>query len=319
MSPNSVGVLLCNIGTPDSPTPAAVKRYLNEFLSDRRVVEIPRFIWWPILHGVILQSRPKKSAKLYQKIWTEHGSPLLYYSRRLADSLEKAINIPVALGMHYGQPSIKNALAELQQKQVTKILIFPLYPQYSATTTAAAFDRVADTLKTWRNIPEIRMMHDYADDEYYIKAVSQSIQAARQQQGRKHLLFSFHGIPKRFVDAGDPYHERCQTTAQLIAAELNLKPEEFFISFQSRLGRAEWLQPYTDKTLKKFPEQSMTEVHVVCPGFAVDCLETLEEIAIQGRKQFLEKGGKTFHYISALNDSPAHVETLAKIIKKQII
>ncbi len=314
MIKSKIGVLLCNIGTPDEPTPQAVKRYLKEFLSDRRVVEIPRLVWWPILHGLILQTRPKKSAKLYQKIWTEQGSPLLYYSRKIAESLEKNLNMPVALGMHYGNPSIKSALEELRNKDVTKILIFPLYPQYSATTTASTFDIVANALKKWRNLPEIRMIYDYADNPLYIKAISQSIQLTNQER----LLFSFHGIPKRYITAGDPYEERCKTTVQLIAAELQLTPDDYLISFQSRLGKAEWLRPYTDKTLQTLPRKKITNVKVVCPGFAVDCLETLDEIAILGKKQFLENGGEKFTYISALNDSQNHIDALMGIIKLHI-
>ncbi len=319
MNKNKIGILLCNIGTPDQPTPTAVRRYLKEFLSDRRVVEIPRLIWWPILYGLILPTRAKKSAQLYQKIWTEKGSPLLHYSRKITESLEQHLNIPVALGMHYGSPSIESALDTLREKNVTKMLLFPLYPQYSATTTAAAFDSVAKVFKKWRILPEIRMIHDYADNPFYVKAVSESIQLARQENQRaERILFSFHGIPKRYVNAGDPYEERCQTTVRLIANELKLKPDDYLISFQSRLGKAEWLRPYTDKTLRELPKQKVTDLQIVCPGFAVDCLETLEEIMIQGKKQFLERGGKKFHYISALNDSQKHIEMLAEIIKTHI-
>jgi ferrochelatase len=314
MSKSKIGVLLCNIGTPDEPTPKAVKRYLQEFLSDRRVVEIPRLIWWPILYGLILQTRPKKSAKLYQKIWTEQGSPLLYNSRKIAELLEKNLNMPIALGMHYGNPSIKSALEELRKKAVTKILILPLYPQYSATTTASTFDIVANVLKKWRNLPEIRTIYDYADNPLYIKAISESIQLTSQER----LLFSFHGIPQRYITAGDPYEERCKTTVQLIANELQLKPDDYLISFQSRLGKAEWLSPYTDKTLQTLPRNKTTHLKVICPGFAVDCLETLEEIAILGKQQFLENGGEKFTYISALNDSQNHIDALSGIIKLHI-
>jgi ferrochelatase len=315
MNQNKLGVLLCNIGTPDQPTPAAVRRYLKEFLSDRRVVEIPRLLWWPILHGVILRTRPKRSAELYKKIWTEQGSPLLYHSQQLTKELEKKLQIPVVLGMHYGKPSIKNALEELREKNVTKILILPLYPQYSATTTAAAFDHVAKVLKTWRNIPEIQLLHDYADHAGYINTITQSIQMAEQQYGKPdHLLFSFHGIPKRFIALGDPYEQRCRTTVQQVVRHCDLRPEEYSIAFQSRLGRAAWLQPYTDKILKELPQKGIKHVHVICPGFAVDCLETLEEIAILGKKHFLENGGKIFHYIPALNESNLQVDMLAELI-----
>lgn len=315
MNQSNTGVLLCNIGTPEAPTPEAVRRYLKEFLSDPRVVEIPRLIWWPILHGLILRTRPKKSAALYQKIWTDKGSPLLYHSRQLAASLEIKLQMPVALGMHYGAPSISDALVELQKRNVTKVLIFPLYPQYSSTTTGATFDLVANTLKNWRKIPEMVMLHDYADNLFYINAISESIKAKLSQDEKAHLLFSFHGIPESSIKAGDPYYERCQLTVSLVANKLNLKSNDYSISFQSRLGRAKWLQPYTEQVLKNMPKQGIKNLQVVCPGFAVDCLETLEEIAIRGKHQFLENGGKSFHYIPALNNNSSHIEALANIIK----
>ncbi|EKD73403.1 MAG: hypothetical protein ACD_45C00325G0002 [uncultured bacterium] len=316
---NNIGILLSNIGTPDNPTPSAVRRYLKEFLSDKRIVEIPRAIWWPILHGFILRFRPKKSASLYQQIWTAQGSPLLTHSRQLAEALEKKLNLPVALGMHYGNPSIQSALEALRKKNINKLFILPLYPQYSATTTATTVDKTAHVLKKWRNIPEIHLINDYADNTNYINSISQSIYTAWTQQGRAdYLLFSFHGIPKRYSDAGDPYQERCKTTVELIAKELNLRPDEYSLAFQSRLGRAAWLQPYTDHMLKSLPQKGIKHLQVVCPGFAVDCLETLEEIAMRGKKQFLENGGKVFNYIPALNNSDAHIETFANIIKQNI-
>lgn len=317
MKVNSIGVLLTNIGTPDAPTPKAVRRYLKEFLSDRRVVEIPRWIWMPILHGMILPARGKSSAKLYQKIWTKMGSPLLQYSQSLATALQKALPIPVTLGMHYGNPSIKSALQHLST--VEKIIVLPLYPQYSATTTASSFDRVAHSLKSVRKIPQISHIHDYADNPKYIQSISNSIQAAWNHQGKpQHLLFSFHGIPKRFADLGDPYPERCQLTAQLIAESLQLEKNFWSVTFQSRLGRAEWLTPYTDASFKTLPSQGIKHLHVVCPGFAVDCLETLEEIAIKGKKQFLQSGGESLYYIPALNDCVDHVNMIINLIEKHI-
>lgn len=316
MATNNVGVLLCNVGTPDAPTPAAVRRYLAEFLSDKRVVEIPRLLWWPILHGIILRFRPKKSAALYQKIWTAAGSPLLTYSQQLATLLEQQLNLPVALGMHYGHPSIQSALENLRTRHVAKLFILPLYPQYSATTTAATFDLVTNVLKQWRVIPEIRMLTDYADDPIYIDALAQSIRSA--QTTSSHLLFSFHGIPKRNILKGDPYQQRCLLTAQRVAEALQLTPEHYHVSFQSRLGRAEWLQPYTDKTLAALPTLGIKQLQVICPGFAVDCLETLEEIAIQGKKQFLTAGGMEFHYIPALNTCPGQLAVLKNLISKHI-
>jgi len=315
MYQNNIGVLLTNIGTPDSPTPSAVRRYLKEFLTDSRVVEIPQFIWFPILYGLILPFRAKKSAKLYQKIWTEEGSPLLCLSQKLSDTLAKQLQIPVALGMHYGKPSIASAMDELKKKNVEKILILPLYPQYSATTTASTFDFVARALKKWRVIPEIRTIKDYADHPLYIKALAESIRSAHKSQ---RILFSFHGIPRRFIEAGDIYKQRCETTIALLAKELSLNTNQYSLTFQSRLGKAEWLTPYTDQTLRTLPQQDITDIQVICPGFAVDCLETLEEMAIKGKQQFFDHGGKLFQYIPALNDSHDHIELLSELIKKNI-
>ncbi len=318
MAQNKIGVLLTNIGTPDKPTASAVRRYLKEFLSDPRVVEIPRLIWLPILYGIILPFRAKKSAKLYEKIWTPQGSPLLHHSQQLARALSVQLNIPIALGMHYGNPSIENALNELRKQNVEKILILPLYPQYSAATTASSFDAVARVLKKWRVIPDIRMITDYADYPPYIKALANSIRLAQEKHKSQQLIFSFHGIPKRFIDAGDTYQQRCETTVSLLAKELNLSTDDYILTFQSRLGRAEWLQPYTDKTLQALPQKKITDIQVVCPGFAVDCLETLEEIAIQGKHQFLSQSGQQFQYIPALNASSEHVNMLEELINQNI-
>lgn len=316
---NNTGILLVNIGTPDAPTTSAVRRYLRKFLSDKRVVEIPRIIWLPILYGLILTTRPKRSAKLYQKIWTKEGSPLLIHSRAIATALQKNLNLPVALGMHYGNPSLSSALQELRAQRVEKIIVLPLYPQYSATTTGATFDLVSDILKTWRNVPELHFIRDYADDAYYLAALRSSILSAWQTQGRaEHLLFSFHGIPERFAKEGDIYPQRCQLTAKAIATALDLKPHEWSVSFQSRLGKAAWLQPYTDKTLQALPQQGIEHLQVICPGFAADCLETLEEIAIQGKKIFQAAGGKRFDYIPALNHQAEHLIALSRIITKHL-
>jgi ferrochelatase len=318
MIPNNIGVLLTNIGTPDEPTPTAVRRYLKEFLTDRRIIEIPRLIWIPILYGLILPTRAKKSAKLYQKIWTAKGSPLLCHSEQLKQTLAQQLNIPIALGMHYGKPSIATALEELKKKNVEKILILPLYPQYSATTTASTFDALARTLKNWRVIPEIRTINDYADHPLYIKALAHSIRTAEIQHKSQRLLFSFHGIPKQFIAAGDSYQKRCEITIALLVKELGLNANDYLLSFQSRLGKAKWLQPYTDHLLKTLPKQGIHDIQVICPGFAVDCLETLEEIAITGKQQFLKNGGQLFHYVPALNNSPEHIQLLSELIKKNI-
>lgn len=311
----TIGILITNIGSPDSPTPKSVRHYLKKFLSDPRVVKISKWLWYPILYAFILPFRSIKSAKLYQQIWTEHGSPLSYISHKLQITLQNQLKLPVALGMHYGNPSIEEALTSFK-KQVDKIIIFPLYPQYSETTTAASFDMVAKTLKKWNVIPEVVMLHDYAIHPAYIQAISDSIKKSWEKKLKPDfLLFSFHSIPKQLADQGDPYPERCKQTAKLIAQQLELSEKEWSVAFQSRLGRAEWLQPYTDKVLTELPKQGIKNLHVVCPGFAVDCLETLEEINIRGKEQFLNAGGKEFFYIPALNDSDEHVKMLIDICR----
>lgn len=312
---NDIGILLTNIGSPDQATPQGLRQYLKKFLSDPRVVEIPKLLWWPLLHGYILRTRPKKSAKLYQLIWTDEGSPLTVYSKNIAKKLAEKLQVPVELGMHYGNPSIELALKNLQAKNIKKIIILPLYPQYSGTTTAATIDQVMKIFKCWRHIPELCSIHSYADNSNYIDALCDSI----QKHSIKHLLFSFHGVPKRCIDKGDPYAEQCHRTVSLVAEKLNLANNTYSISFQSRLGRAKWLTPYTDKTLKELPKRGVTDLHIICPGFAVDCLETLEEINIRGKEQFLQAGGKSFQYIPALNDSAPQLKTLADIIIKYIL
>ncbi len=315
MTNPDIGILLSNIGSPEQPTPLSVKSYLRKFLSDPRVVEIPRFLWWPILHGIILQTRPKRSAKLYEMIWTEQGSPLSFLSEQIANKLSNSLKLPVEIGMHYGNPSIKVALEKLRSQHVKKIVVLPMFPQYSGTTTAATMDQISAVLKTWRVIPEIRTIRDYADDMNYINAMCHSI----SKHTIKHLLFSFHGIPQRCVDRGDPYQQQCLHTAQLIASKLKLPYEQWSVAFQSRLGRAQWLTPYTDKRLKELPLQGITDIHVVCPGFPVDCLETLEEIAIRAKEQFFKAGGKSFQYIPALNDTDEHLSFLQKLISQNIL
>ncbi len=315
---NDIGILLTNIGTPDAPNVKAVKNYLKEFLSDPRVVELPRWIWWPILYGIILPIRPRNSAKLYQKIWTQEGSPLLYRSQQLMQHLEAELPFDIALGMHYGNPSIKHALSLLQRKNLQKILVLPLYPHYSATSTGSTFDIVTKELHHWRKLPEIRFIIDYAESPSYIHSLCQSIHAVWQQRGPEHLLFSFHGIPKRYADAGDPYPERCRKTVELVTQQLRLSSNHWSMSFQSRLGRAEWLTPYTADVLSTLPKRNIKKIQVICPGFAVDCLETLEEIAIQGKKQFIHAGGEDFYYIPALNDQPNHITTLKNLILSHV-
>lgn len=307
---NKIGILLTNIGSPEQPTPASVREYLKKFLSDPRIVEIPKLLWWPILYGIILSVRPKKSAQLYQKIWTDKGSPLVCISEQLVEKLQQELKIPVAIGMHYGNPTIKSGLERLHEQQVKKIVILPMFPQYSATTTAVTFDQVANVLKKWRKLPELELIHDYADNENYIESLYRSIRAHEV----KHLLFSFHGIPQRCIDLGDSYLDQCQKTVNLVVKKLNLPKDQYSISFQSRVGRAKWLSPYTENVLRELPKKGIKDVHVICPGFAVDCLETLEEIAIRGQEQFLDAGGQTFCYIPALNDSDEQLKLLKDII-----
>jgi ferrochelatase len=318
-----IGIMLSNIGTPDAPTPKAVRRYLKEFLSDKRVIELPRILWQPILRMIILNFRPRKSAALYKKIWRTNGSPLLTYTRETAQLLEKSLrnkmddNIFVSVGMSYGNPSIESTLDEFRSKGIDHYLILPLFPQYSATSTASVLDAVNNIIKKWRHLPAIRTVTQYADNEYYIKAISQSIKTHQNAKGKKHLLFSFHSIPQKYADKGDPYQQQCQLTAKLVAEDLQLAPSEWSVSFQSRLGPAKWLTPYTEKVLEAMPHQGIQDLQVVCPGFSVDCLETLEEIAIRGKEQFLESGGKTFEYIPALNCTHAHINMLTEIVQAQ--
>lgn len=318
----TTGVLLTNLGTPDAPTPSALRRYLAEFLWDPRVIEAPRWLWWLVLHGVILRIRPARSAHAYQKVWTEQGSPLLAISRRQAEAVERALQerfngrFVVALGMRYGTPSIREAMEQLRAADVRRILVFPLYPQYSASTTASTFDAVAQVLKTWRWLPELRMINHYHDDAGYISAVANSLREAwRNRPPAERLMFSFHGLPKRYLLQGDPYHCECHKTARLIAEQLNLPEGRWQVAFQSRFGREEWLKPYADHTLQEWAKAGVKSVDLVCPGFSADCLETLEEVAMQNRDIFLNAGGESYHYIPALNDHPEHIKALVQIIK----
>ena len=321
--PTTLGVLVTNLGTPDAPTPKALRRYLKEFLWDPRVVEVPRPIWWLILNGIILNIRPRRSAQAYASVWTDAGSPLMTHSRRqqaaLQAALEKSLPGPVRveLAMRYGNPAIASGLAALRAAGARRILVLPLYPQYAASTTASTFDAVFDQLKSWRWVPELRVVNDYHDDPGYLDALAASIREAWAQRGpADKLLFSFHGVPKRYLLAGDPYHCFCHATARQVAQRLELPPERWQVSFQSRFGREEWLKPYTDQTLKSLPGEGVKSVDVVCPGFSADCLETLEEIAVENRDYFLEAGGEAYHYIPALNDRSDHVSALAALVRR---
>lgn len=322
--PSPIGVLLANLGTPDAATPAALRRYLAEFLSDPRVVEIPKAVWWPILHGVILRTRPAQSAKKYASIWLPEGSPLAVWTERQAKLLqgylgERGCPVLVKPAMRYGNPSIASALDAFQAAGVRRVLVLPAYPQYSGATTASTFDAVSNWAQRTRWVPEFRFIHQYHDDSAHIAALAASVRAHWQRDGRgEMLLMSFHGMPERTLKLGDPYHCQCQKTARLLADELRLSTNEWRISFQSRFGRAKWLGPATDATLKQLAAGGTKRVDVVCPGFAADCLETLEEIAQEGRETFLHAGGQAFHYIPCLNDSPAGMAALAELAKRHL-
>lgn len=321
-TPTCTGVLITNLGTPDAPTPAALRKYLGEFLADPRVIETPKIIWWFVLHCIILRTRPRRSAEAYKKVWTENGSPLLDISIKQTNKIQSAISkhidgpIKVELAMRYGNPSIESGLEKLRAANAKRILIFPLYPQYSAATTASTFDAVSDVLKKWRWIPEIRMINHYHDNPDYITALANSIKAYWQTHTKpEKLLFSFHGLPKDYFLAGDPYHCECHKTARLVAEKLELKEGEWQLTFQSRFGPREWLQPYTDITLKELAANGTKSVQIICPGFSADCLETIEEIDMQNRDFFTEAGGEEFSYIPALNDSDEHIDVICKLIQ----
>lgn len=315
-----LGVLVCNLGTPDAPTTGAVRRYLAEFLADPRVVELPRWLWLPLLHGIILNVRPRRSAHAYQQIWTEAGSPLLLHAQAQRSGLATrlAARVPggcvVALGMRYGQPSIAAALRELAQANVRRVLVLPLYPQYSAPSTASVLDAVFQELQQWRWVPEVRTVNDYHADERYIAALAASVREHWATHGRgERLLMSFHGIPRSYFLAGDPYYCQCQATGRLLATALGLGPDEWVLTFQSRFGREPWLQPYTDHTLEALARDGVRTVDVICPGFAADCLETLEEIAVQNRAAFEALGGSALRYIPALNARDDHLDMLTEL------
>ncbi len=320
--PAKLGVLLVNLGSPDEPTPAAVRRYLKEFLWDPRIVEIPRPLWWLILNLVVLNVRPRKSAAAYASIWTEAGSPLLVNANKQAERLAQAFEqrypgmVEVAVGMRYGNPSIESALDSLHAAGARRLLVLPLYPQYSATSTGSVFDEVTDVLRRRRWVPEFRFISHYHDDPEYIDALANHIRAYWEAHGRgDKLLLSFHGIPKRCLRQGDPYFCECQKTARLLARALELSDDEWMLTFQSRFGREEWLKPYTEATLRGLPKSGVKRVDVACPGFSADCLETLEEIAETNRDVFLRAGGESFHYIPALNASDAHIAFLQSLIE----
>jgi ferrochelatase len=323
--PQAIGVLLVNLGTPDAPTPGAVRRYLNQFLSDPRVVELPRWLWWLVLHFVILRVRPARSAALYRKIWTEYGSPLLLYSNTLAAAVRERLparaagSVTVELAMSYGKPSIDSALQNLRARGVTRIVVLPLFPQYSGSTTGSVFDAVARVLSGTRYVPEIRFINQYHDAPGYIEAIAASVREFRQRFGEgDRLLFSFHGLPRDRVERGDPYLEQCHATSQRVARALQLTDDRWYVAFQSRIGRQEWLRPYTDEVLQEWGKEGMGKVDVVCPGFAVDCLETLEEVAMRYAELFTAAGGGELRYVPALNARDDHADFLCGLIGEHV-
>lgn len=319
MNPRKIGVLLVNLGSPSAPTVRAVRRFLKEFLWDPRVVNLPRPVWWLILNFFVLPLRPRRAFLAYRKVWDVKGSPLIYLTRQLREKLEHALSaqgIAVRDAMRYGEPSIAEQLRAFKKDGVDELIVVPLYPQYSSTTTASVFDALVDELKTWRHLPSVRFVGDYYREPAYIAALAHSIEQHWHLHGRHQLLLmSFHGLPEVLTKWGDPYAAQCKDTAEQVAKQLGLRDDEWKMVFQSRFGKAEWLKPYCLDTLQNLPAQGVKTVDMVCPGFAVDCLETLEEIAIANKEAFFEAGGKAYHYIPALNDGDAHVEVLIDVIE----
>jgi len=314
----SPGVLLVNLGTPDAPTAGAVRRYLREFLSDPRVVQIPRIVWIPLLYLLVLPFRPSKSAAKYAKIWRPDGSPLRIYHERQAQLLRGYLGqklsrqVPVVAAMRYGKPSVAAGLAELKERGCDRILVIPMYPQYAQSTTASTEDALARGLERWRPAPAVKLVKEFHAHPAYVKAIARNVNEYWMKTGRPdRLVMSFHGVPKAVVDAGDPYEKQCRESARLIATELGWNDARTIVAFQSRFGAAEWLQPYTAATLRDLGKDGVGRVDVICPGFAADCLETLEEIAIENRAVFMKAGGKEFHYIPTTNDTPAWMTALS--------
>ena len=324
--PSRIGILLINLGTPEAPTGAALRPYLREFLSDRRVVEVPRAIWWPILNGIILNVRPRKSAEKYASIWTPEGSPLKVHTARQTELLRQALktrtSVPLVVeyAMRYGQPSVAAGLARLREQGCDRVLALPLYPQYAGSSAGAALDAVFRALLRLRNMPELRTVRHFHDHPGYIDALRQSVESYWAEHGRPEvLLMSFHGVPRSTLDLGDPYHCECQKTGRLLAEALGLGREQYRVTFQSRFGRAQWLEPYTAETLETLGRAGTRRLDVICPGFVADCLETLEEIAMEGKTTFLNAGGREYRYIPALNERPMWINALADLTLSQLI
>lgn len=320
-----IGILLANLGTPDAPTAPAVRRYLREFLSDPRVVELPRLLWWPILHGIILNTRPAKSAAKYAAIWDKEGSPLAVHSARQAKLLKGYLGqsghqgVEVLHAMRYGSPAVAAQLDALKAAHCTRILIIPLYPQYAGSTSGAVADALAAWMQNTRNLPELRMVRGYCDEPGYIAALANQVHEHWKKSGRsQRLLISFHGTPRQSLDQGDPYFCECQKTARLLVQSLKLAPEDYQVSFQSRFGRAKWLTPYTHECLTQWAQAGIKTVDVICPGFVSDCLETLEEIAIENKHAFVAAGGESLNYVGCLNERDDWIKTLHDITTRSI-
>ncbi|MFK7994911.1 MAG: ferrochelatase [Granulosicoccus sp.] len=319
-----LGVLIVNLGTPTAPETGAVRRYLAEFLSDPRIIELPRWLWYVLLHGIILRIRPSRSAKAYREVWSEEsGSPLLSISRQQESALRTELtrrfgeHVHVALGMRYGEPSIDSAISELEAANVRRMIVLPMYPQYSGTTTASVFDAVTSRLQKTRWIPELRFINQFCDQKAFVISLANSVRESWDEHGRGDLLVtSYHGIPKRYLTNGDPYHCLCHKTSRLLAEELQIAPEKILVVFQSRVGREEWLRPYCDETMKNLPGEGVKSIDVLCPAFSADCLETIEEISGENREYFEEHGGERFQYIPCLNDRPDHIRFLGDLVER---
>jgi protoporphyrin/coproporphyrin ferrochelatase len=322
MAVKKTAILLANLGSPSAPTTQAVRKFLRDFLWDPRVVNIPRPVWWIILNFFVLPFRPSKSLKAYKKIWDAKGSPLIFLTRQLTEKIAERFNAKGVItdyAMRYGEPSIASRLRAFANEGVTEIIILPLYPQYSSTTTASIYDDVVQELNKWRHLPSFNFISDYFQDDRYISAIAESVSESWQKHGKNQLLLmSFHGLPAQLTKWGDPYFYHCQKTAGLIAEKLNLKDNEWKMVFQSRFGKAEWLKPYCVDTLQALPGQGIKKIDVICPGFAVDCLETLEEIAMENKSLYLEAGGESYQYIAALNDSEIHVDALVSLLEQKL-
>ncbi len=322
MATKKTGVLLVNLGSPSAPTIPAVRQFLRDFLWDPRVVNLPRPLWWLILHCFVLPFRPRRSALAYRKIWESKGSPLVFLTRQLTEKVADRLqveNVTTHYAMRYGDPSIADRLKDLKKQGIEKLIVLPLYPQYSSTTTASVYDDLVRELKQWRHLPDFQFISDYYRHPRYIAAVAESIEQSWNEHGKNELLLmSFHGLPEVLTRWGDPYFYHCQQTAAMIAEKLGLNESEWQMVFQSRFGKAEWLKPYCVDTLKNLPAQGIKKVDVVCPGFAVDCLETLEEIAMENKAVYIGAGGSAYRYIPALNDSNAHVDALAGLLAQHL-